>query len=29
MKPDPITILAALGILAAAAAMWLAIWVQR
>ena len=29
MKRDPITILATLGILAAAAAMWLAIWAQR
>ena len=28
MKRDPITILAAIGILASAAAMWLAIWMQ-
>lgn len=28
MKRDPIAILAAIGILASAAAMWLAIWMQ-
>lgn len=29
MKRDPVTILAALGILASVAAMWLAVWIQR
>ena len=29
MRRDPIMILAAIGILASAAAMWLAIWMQR
>ena len=28
MKPDPIMILAAVGVVASAAAMWLAIWMQ-
>jgi hypothetical protein len=28
MKRDPINILAAIGILASAAAIWLAIWMQ-
>lgn len=28
VKIDPITIIAALGIIASAAAMWLAIWLQ-
>ena len=29
MKRDPMAILAAIGVLASAAAMWLAVWLQR